>query len=157
VPEDLDPDALLASPLAPLALWSPKAPPDVVERVVDRIAATVDVEEKLVQIELGIPVGGPLAQQILEALVGRGMNNILEESETGRDIARRNMERGLEKGLEKGHEEGLVDAMRAVLRARFGGIDDLDDLARRMAGGDYDGIIARIVAGATIDDLRVIP
>jgi hypothetical protein len=153
VPEDLDPDALLASPLAPLALWSPKAPPDVVERVVDRIAATVDVEEKLVQIELGIPVGGPLAQQILEALVGRGMNNILEESETGRDIARRNMERG----LEKGHEEGLVDAMRAVLRARFGGIDDLDDLARRMAGGDYDGIIARIVAGATIDDLRVIP
>jgi hypothetical protein len=150
VPEDLDPDALLASPLAPLALWSPKAPPDVVERVVDRIAATVDVEEKLVQIELGIPVGGPLAQQILEALVGRGMNNILEESETGRDIARRNMERG----LEKGHEEGLVDAMRAVLRARFGGIDDLDDLARRMAGGDYDGIIARIVGGATLDELR---
>jgi predicted transposase YdaD len=158
VPEDLDPDALLAGPLAPLALWSPKAPPDVVERVVDRIAATDDIEERLVQVELSILVGGPLAEQVVTALKGRGMNDILEQTESGRDIARRSMEKGLEKGRVEGREEGrvegLVNAMSVMLRARFGGIDDLDDLARRLAGGDHDGNIARIIAGAALDDLR---
>ncbi|GIE33932.1 hypothetical protein Ait01nite_069770 [Actinoplanes italicus] len=128
VPEDLDPAALLAGPLAPLALWSRKAPPDVVERVVDRIAATAD----------------PLAIQILEALERGGMNNILEQSESGRDIARRN------------RAEGHFDSMQALLRARFGDIDDLDDLARRLADGDHVGNIARIVDGVTLEDLRAI-
>jgi hypothetical protein len=162
VPDDLDPTRLLASPLAPLALWSQKPPHDVAERVADRIATTGAVEEQLVQIELGMLVGGSLALQVLEALRRRGMNDVLEQSESGREIARRNRERGLEQGLEQGREQGLeqgleqghVDGMRAVLKARYGEFADLDDLARRLAERDHDGNIARIVAGATLAELR---
>jgi len=146
VPDDLDPGRLLAGPLAPLALWSQKPPHDLAERVADRIAATGALEEQLVQIELGMLVGGSLAVQVLEALRRRGMNDVLEQTESGREIARRNRERGL--------EQGHVDGMRALLRARFGDFADLDDLARRLADGDHDGNIARIVAGATLAELR---
>ncbi|MEU4620151.1 hypothetical protein AB0G04_09235 [Actinoplanes sp. NPDC023801] len=148
VPDDLDADALLGGPLAPLALWSRKPPPDLVDRVADRIAATADVEEKIVQIEVGMLVGGSLAAEILDALQRRGMSDILEQTESGREIARRNRERGI--------TEGHVDSMRVLLRARFGDFDDLDDLARQLAGGDHADSIARIVAGATLDDLRLI-
>jgi len=146
VPDDLDPGILLASPLAPLALWSQKPPHDLAERVADRIAATGALEEQLVQIELGMLVGGSLAAQVLEALRRRGMNDVLEQSESGREIARRNREQGL--------EQGHVDGMRALLRARFGDFADLDDLARRLADRDHDGNIGRIVAGATLAELR---
>jgi hypothetical protein len=44
--------------------------------------------------------------------------------------------------------------MRALLRARFGVFADLDDLARRLADSDHDGNIGRIVAGATLAELR---
>ena len=146
VPDDLDPGVLLASPLAPLALWSQKPPHDLVDQVADRIAATTAIEEQLVQIELGMLVGGSLAGQVLEALRRRGMNDVLEQSESGREIARRNLERGL--------EQGHVDSMRVILRARFGDLADLDDLARRLTERDHDGNIARIVAGATLAELR---
>ena len=82
------------------------------------------------------------------------MNDVLEQTESGREIARRNMEQGLERGLERGLEQGRVDGMRALLRARFGDLDDLDDLARRLADSDHDGNIGRIVAGATLAELR---
>nr|WP_221375278.1 hypothetical protein [Actinoplanes polyasparticus] len=150
VPDDLDPGMLLASPLAPLALWSLNPPHDLAERVADRIAATSALEEQLVQIELGMLVGGSLAVQVLEALRRRGMNEVLEQTESGREIARRNREQGLEQGLERGH----IDGMRALLRARYGELADLDDLARRLAASDHDGNIARIVAGATLAELR---
>ncbi|MCU7725612.1 hypothetical protein ODJ79_17930 [Actinoplanes sp. KI2] len=146
VPDDLDPGMLLASPLAPLALWSQKPPPDLAERVADRIAATSALEEQLVQIELGMLVGGSLAAQVLDALRRRGMTDVLRQTETGREIARENREQGL--------EQGRVDGMRALLRARYGDLTDLDDLARRLAGRDHDGNIARIVAGATLTELR---
>ncbi|WP_030440969.1 hypothetical protein [Actinoplanes subtropicus] len=154
VPDDLDAGMLLAGPLAPLALWSRKAPPDLPERVADRIAATGALEEQLVQIELGMLVGGSLAAQVVEALRRRGMNDVLEQTESGREIARRNREQGLEKGLEKGLEQGHIDGMRALLRAKFGDFADLDDLARRLAARDHDGNIARIVAGATLAELH---
>ena len=146
VPDDLDPGMLLAGPLAPLALWSQKPPPDLAERVADRIAATGALEEQLVQIELGMLVGGSLAVQVLEALRRRGMNDVLEQTESGREIARRNLEQGL--------EQGHVDGMRTLLRARFGDLADLDDLARRLVDRDHDGNIGRIVAGATLAQLR---
>jgi len=150
VPDDLDPGSLLGSPLAPLALWSQKPPADLVERVADRIAATGELEEQLVQIELGMLVGGSLAVQVLEALRRRGMSDVLEQTQSGREIARRNREQGLEQGREQGH----IDGMRALLQARYGDLPDLDDLARRLAGRDHDGNIARIVAGATLAELR---
>jgi predicted transposase YdaD len=150
VPDDLDPGTLLTGPLAPLALWSHKPPPDLAERVADRIAATGALEEQLVQIELGMLVGGSLAAQVLEALRRRGMNDVLEQTESGREIARRNREQGLKQGL----EQGRFDTMRALLRAKYGDLADLDDLARRLADRDHDGNIARIVAGATLAQLR---
>lgn len=82
------------------------------------------------------------------------MNDVLEQTESGREIARRNREQGLEQGREQGLEQGRVDGMRALLRARFGDLEDLDDLARRLAERDHDGNIARIVAGATLAELR---
>jgi hypothetical protein len=154
VPDDLDPGLLLAGPLAPLALWSQKPPPDLAERVAARIAATGALEEQLVQIELGMLVGGSLAAQVLDALRRRGMNDVLEQTESGREIARRNREQGLEQGREQGLEQGRVDGMRVLLRARYGDFADLDDLARRLADRDHDGNIARIVAGATLAELR---
>jgi hypothetical protein len=74
------------------------------------------------------------------------MNDILEQTESGREIARRNREQGL--------EQGRVEGMRALLRASYGDVPDLDDLARRLADRDHDGSIARIVAGATLAELR---
>ena len=74
------------------------------------------------------------------------MNDVLEQSESGREIARRNREQGL--------EQGRVDGMRVLLRARFGDFADLDELVRRLAGRDHDGNIGRIVAGTTLAELR---
>jgi flagellar biosynthesis/type III secretory pathway protein FliH len=82
------------------------------------------------------------------------MNDVLEQTESGREIARRNREQGREQGLEQGLEQGRVDGMRALLRARYGDFADLDDLARQLADRDHDGSIARIVAGATLAELR---
>ena len=70
------------------------------------------------------------------------MDNILEQTDAGREIAR------------KDREEGYVDGMRAALRAAHGDITDLDQLARRLVARDTSGNIARIIAGATLDDLR---
>lgn len=44
--------------------------------------------------------------------------------------------------------------MRVLLRAKCGDLADLDDLARRLTDRDHDGNIARIVAGATLAQLR---
>ncbi|MDY7085952.1 MAG: hypothetical protein SYR96_12680 [Actinomycetota bacterium] len=66
------------------------------------------------------------------------MNNVLEQTETGREIARRNR----------------ADVMRALLKAEYGEFDDLQDLAERLVDRDYDDIMARIVAGATLAELR---
>jgi hypothetical protein len=142
VPDDLDPDMLVASTAPALALFTRKPPHDLVERVTDRIAATDKHEDKLLQTELGMLVGGSLATQLVEELRRRGMNNILEQTETGREIAR------------KSREEGHVDLMRAALQAAYGDITDLDELARRLADHDHSGNIARIVAGTALDDLR---
>ncbi|GAA4937849.1 hypothetical protein [Actinoplanes utahensis] len=82
------------------------------------------------------------------------MSNIPEQSELGREFAQRSREQGITEGWQQGITEGRVDLMRALLRAKFGEIDDLDDLARHLAGHDRDGNIARIVAGATPAELR---
>ncbi|GAB2578665.1 hypothetical protein Aab01nite_09120 [Paractinoplanes abujensis] len=150
VPDDLDPATLLDGPLAPLALWSQKPPPDLVERVVDRIKAAGAVEEQLVQIELSMLVEGSLAAQVLDVLQRSGMSNVLEQSEMGREIGRRNHEQG----LEQGREQARFESMRTALRARYGDLADLDDLARRLSSQDHEGNIARIVAGVSLVELR---
>jgi hypothetical protein len=52
------------------------------------------------------------------------------------------------------HGEVHVDMMWAALQAAYGDIADLDELAWRLAVRDPAGNIARIVGGATLDDLR---
>ncbi|MBU2662577.1 hypothetical protein KOI35_03575 [Actinoplanes bogorensis] len=146
VPDDLEPGRLLASQLAPLALWSQKPPPDLVERVVDRIAATSVNKEKLVQIELCMLAEEPLATQVIDELRRRGMSNVLEKTETGREIARRNRDQG--------REQGLVEGMRTLLRATYGELADLDELAQRLTDSNFAGNFARIVAGTTLAELR---
>jgi hypothetical protein len=158
LPDDFDPDTLLASPNPALALFTRKPPHDLVERVTDRIVATEKHHDKLLQTELGMLARGSVATQLVEALRRRGMNNILEQTETGREIARKNREQGREEGREEGREqgreEGHVDLMRAALQAAYGDITDLDELARRLADRDHSGSISRIIAGAPLDDLR---
>lgn len=95
-------------------------------------------------------LASPLAVQVLEAMRRRGMNDVLEQTESGREIARKNREQGRELGF----EEGYVYAMRDLLQATYGDIDDLDALAQRLAHSDNRGNIARIVAGATLAELR---
>ena len=74
------------------------------------------------------------------------MSDVLAQSELGQEIARLHRERGL--------EQGLVQGMRALLRARFGDLDDLDELARRLADADLEGNIGRIIDGASLAELR---
>ncbi|MCY1138328.1 hypothetical protein OWR29_09990 [Actinoplanes sp. Pm04-4] len=106
------------------------------------------------------------------------MTNILEQSEAGREIARRGWRKGfaqiyakgvshslelrlsegleqvLEQVLEDGWRQGHVDAMWTLLRAKYGNVDDLDDLAQQLTDSDHDGNIVRIVGGATLAELR---
>ncbi|GAA4936912.1 hypothetical protein [Actinoplanes utahensis] len=79
----------------PLALWSRKPPPDLVDRVADQVDATTHIEDKIVQAELRMLVGGPLANQFLDARRRRGMHSLLEQSESGREMARVNREKGI--------------------------------------------------------------
>jgi len=146
VPDDLDPDELLRTPLAPLALWSKRRPPDAVERVVDRMAGLASREERLVLLDLSMLAGEDIAAQVVEALRGRGMSYVLEESETGRAIAQKN--------LEQGREEGLVRSMRLMLHARFGDFSGLDELARTLVAGDLDANVAKVVSGVPLNELQ---
>jgi len=70
------------------------------------------------------------------------MNNILEHTEAGREIARKN------------YEQGRADVMRDVLEAAYGDVAGLDALARRLADRDFSATITRIIGGATLDELR---
>lgn len=72
------------------------------------------------------------------------MRDVLLQTGSGHEIARRHP------------EEVLVDVLQALLRARFGDLGDLDDLAWRLAGCGHDGEILRIVAGATLGELKVL-
>ena len=78
------------------------------------------------------------------------MNDVLAQSEAGREIARRNWERGF--------MEGRAEAMRALLRARFGDLDELDELdqlASRLARYEFESTITWIVTGVTLAELRI--
>jgi hypothetical protein len=126
----------------PFDFGKPLPPEELVERVIYRIVSAEEHEDELLQTELGELVGDSLATQLVEALRRRGMNNILEQTETGRE------------SREQGREQGRVDSMRAALQAAYGDISDLDELAHRLADRDNSGHLARIIAGATLDDLR---
>jgi hypothetical protein len=150
VPDDLDPDQVLSTPLAPLALWARDAPASAVDRVADAIAATADPDEQLVLVELGKLGPGPLAIQLIEALVRRGMSDILEQTTVGRDIARRNHE----EGREEGRAEGRVDSMALLLKHSYGPIDDLAELARKLVATDHEQHLEWVMNKVPLEQLR---
>ncbi|XVU28503.1 hypothetical protein ACQPZJ_16085 [Actinoplanes sp. CA-054009] len=90
------------------------------------------------------------------------MSNVLEQSEAGREIARRNWQEGFAQGfaesyarsLERCVVQGRVDGMRVLLRAKYGDVAGLEELARLLTERDHEGSIARIVAGAGLAELR---
>ncbi|WIM94838.1 hypothetical protein ACTOB_006894 [Actinoplanes oblitus] len=150
VPDDLDPDTLLRSPLAPLALWSSRRPPDVADRVADRIAELTNPEERLVLIDLSMLAEHTIAAQVVNALRSKSMKFNLAETETGREIAQENRERG----REEGREQGLVRSMELFLQTRFGDFPGLDDLARKLVTDDHTTNVARILNGASLEELQ---
>ena len=79
------------------------------------------------------------------------MNDVLAQTEAGREIARKNWALG----FVVGYAQGRAEAMRAQLRARFGDLDDLDNLASRLARYDFEGNLISIFAGATLVQLRM--
>ena len=72
-------------------------------------------------------------------------------SESGRAAARHHWDRGW--------RHGCADAIVALLRARFDDADDRDDLdqlAWKLTGYDYEGNIAAILRSAAIADLWIL-
>lgn len=139
VPDDLDPEQLLSSSLAPLALWSKNAPADAVDRVADAIAAVQDPDEQLVLVELGKLGPGPIAILLIETLVRRGMSDVLEQTSVGRDIARRN------------REETAIEDMSVLLKHNYGPLDDLRRLNLSRVGRPAAGCAraaGRLLRGA---------
>ncbi|GIM96267.1 hypothetical protein [Paractinoplanes toevensis] len=150
--EDLDPEYILASGLAPLALWSKNPPPDAVERVAETIAATADPDERLVLVELGKLGPRPIATQLVKALMRRGMSDILEGTEFARDLARRK----IEEGRAEGRDEGRVEALAALLKHHYGAIDDLPELARKLAAVDYEQHLQWVTDRVPLEQLRAV-
>jgi hypothetical protein len=139
---DLEPESILGSPLAPLALFAQKVPAGAAERVADQIAAAPNREEKLVLTDLGMLAGGSVAAQLTEILWRRGMQNVLEGTRAGDEIAQRN------------HERGLVTAMTSVLRRHHGNADGIEELAQALVAAGFDNSLDRIMAGASLEELR---
>jgi len=151
----LDPGAVLAGPLAPLALWSttgaagssgPLDPADLVEQVVDQIAKVDDPGHQQVLVQLAIlkPEVAPL---IVNALGRRNMSNLIEDTEVGRAL--------IAQGRTEGRAEGRAEALLVLLEDSFPGADGLDDLALHLARtGDFLAAADRIRSATTVDDLR---
>ncbi|GAA4587625.1 hypothetical protein BJY16_008286 [Actinoplanes octamycinicus] len=70
----------------------------------------------------------------------------LAETETGREIAQENQELG--------RELGLIRSMELFLQTRFGDFPDQYDLARKLVTEDHAANVARILDGASLEELR---
>jgi hypothetical protein len=160
LPEDLDSDQLLASWLAPLALWSKNPPPTAAEQVADRIAAVPNRDHQLVLLELGKLGAGPLAIELIEALIRRGMSDILEQTAFGRDLARRSRQEGIAEGraegIAEGRAEGHTSAMIHLLKLYYGSLDDLQELAQRLAATNYEQHLEWVTNRVPLERLRSI-
>ncbi|GAA4590784.1 hypothetical protein BJY16_000060 [Actinoplanes octamycinicus] len=70
----------------------------------------------------------------------------LADTVFGREIAEENRARG--------REEGLVHSMQLILQSRFGDVPGLEDLAQKLVADDHAANVARIMNGASLEDLR---
>ena len=146
----LDPESLLAGPLAPLALWSSPEPDALVETVVERIAAIDGIDRQRVLVELAILRGDRVAVLIRDALERKKMGNVLEGTELGNAL----IARGEALGEARGRVSGRAELLRAVLVDRFGEVDGVDEVVASLAGsGDAVAVVKRIHAAAALHDL----
>jgi hypothetical protein len=146
VPDDLDPEQILASSMAPIALLSRNPPADAVDRVVDAIAAATDPDARLVLVELAEPGPEAIAIQLIEALARRGMSDILEQTSVGRDIARRNRE--------EAQREAQIEDMSVALEHSYGPIPDLRDLAHKLSTTNHRQHFAWVMDRVPLEQLR---
>jgi len=150
----LDPESLLAGPLAPLALWSSPEPDALVETVVERIAAIDGIDRQRVLVELAILRGDRVAVLIRDALERKKMGNVLEGTELGNALIARGEALGEARGEARGRVSGRAELLRAVLVDRFGEVDGVDEVVASLAGsGDAVAVVKRIHAAAALHDL----
>jgi predicted transposase YdaD len=142
----LDPEPLLAGPLAPLALWSAGQPEQLIDRVVERIAALGDLEHQTVLVELAILKSDRVAILIRDALERKNMSNVLEGTQLGQEL--------LQRGEARGEARGRAEALHIMLIERFGDVPGLEAIAASLAtGGDFATSLKRIRAAASPQDL----
>lgn len=149
----LDADALLAGPLAPLALWSAAHrgdavwPARVVEAVVDRIRETSDRDLQVLLAQLVTLKGDDATALLFEALERRTMSNVLEKTALGQRLRA--------EGRAEGRVEVLAGSLLVMLQERFGEVAGLEEIAARLAAaGDFRSGLERIRAAAGLEDLR---
>ncbi|GIE06250.1 hypothetical protein [Paractinoplanes durhamensis] len=142
VPDDLDPEELLASSLAPLALWASDPPADVVDRVADSLVEVKDPDTQLVLVELSKLGPEPLAILLIEALKRRGMSDVLAQTTVGQDIARRS------------RDEERLENLTALLEHNYGTIDDLTELARKLVAADFEEHRKWVMDRVPLEQLR---
>ncbi|GIF17496.1 hypothetical protein BJ973_009539 [Actinoplanes tereljensis] len=84
--------------------------------------------------------------ELVETLARRGMDDILEKTSVGRDIARRNRE--------EGREEGHADSMVLLLRLNYGDIDDLQELAHKLVATNHEQHLKWVTDRVPLEQLR---
>jgi predicted transposase YdaD len=88
------------------------------------------------------------------------MNNILEETEFGRDLARRKLEQGREEGRQEGRQEGRDETRRAfmsaLLKHNYGPIPDLQELAHRLVADNHEQHLEWVMDCVPLERLRSI-
>ncbi|GAA2659333.1 hypothetical protein Adu01nite_86640 [Paractinoplanes durhamensis] len=104
-------------------------PSDRRDRIAGLIEAFAGPDDLVVVIELGGADPEPVAIQFVDALARRGMSEVLEQTEAGREIARRSRE----EAYQESYREGCIEFMTIALEHAYGPLPDLPDLARRLA------------------------
>jgi hypothetical protein len=78
------------------------------------------------------------------------VDDILAQTSFGRELARRMWE----EGFAEGQAESRAHAMAILLRIRYGALDDLDELARKLAAADYEQHLTWVNDGVPVEQLR---
>lgn len=152
----LDPETLLGTDLAPLALAASRRPERLIDQVMARIATpTLDRDRRAALLEMVMLTAGPaLVKQIVDSLRRHDMSDLLESVPEIRAIAERSEAKGKAEGKAEGKARGRAEVLRTMLVDKFGDHADLDAIAARLADGDLTDAIHRIRDAATLDATR---
>lgn len=152
----LDPETLLRTDLAPLALTVSRDPARLIEQVVARIAApTHDHDKRIALVGLAILTAGKaLLEPLMDAMRRHNMSDLLEDIPEVRAMVEQGQAQGEARGEARGEVKGLAKAIRVMLVDRFGEHADLDAIAAHLATGDPADAIHRVRDAAMLDELR---